>query len=100
MKPTTIEFFFDDAKLEAINIFLRDNDATLTEELDRFMDSIYEEYVPKEVRDFIEKKEAEANKAASPKRNGRRKQVSARNAVSGDETDDGTSTRTNEEKPV
>ena len=38
MKPTTIEFSFDDAKLDAINIFLKDKNATLSEELDRFMD--------------------------------------------------------------
>lgn len=41
MKPTTIEFSFDDAKLDAINIFLKDKNATLSEELDRFMDALY-----------------------------------------------------------
>ena len=63
MKPTTIEFSFDDAKLDAINIFLKDKNATLNDELERFMDSLYKDYVPQEVRSFIEKKEAELHVA-------------------------------------
>ena len=50
MKPTTIEFSFDDAKLDAINIFLKDKNATLSEELDRFMDALYKKHVPQAVR--------------------------------------------------
>ncbi len=100
MKPTTIEFSFDDAKLEAINIFLKDKNATLNDELERFMDSLYNDYVPQDVRSYIEKKEAEEMKAASPKRVVRKKPSSARNAVSGDETDSGRDTRAFEEKPV
>ena len=38
MKPTKIEFQFDNAKLEAINLFLKDKNSQLSEELDHFMD--------------------------------------------------------------
>ena len=100
MKPTTIEFSFDDAKLDAINIFLKDKNATLSEELDRFMDALYKKHVPQSVREFIEKKEAEEMKAASPKRVVRKKPSAASNAVSGEETDGGATTRPSEEKPV
>ena len=50
MKPTTIEFSFDDAKLDAINIFLKDKNATLSEELDRFMADLY--HTADVLRDF------------------------------------------------
>ena len=100
MKPTTIEFSFDDAKLEAINIFLKDKNATLNDELERFLDSLYKDYVPQEVRSFIEKKEAEEMRAASPKRVVRKKPSTASKPVSGEETDGGATTRPSEEKPV
>ena len=100
MKPTTIEFSFDDAKLEAINIFLKDKDATLSDELDRFMDALYKRHVPQAVREFIEKKEAEDAKASSPQRPTRKKPSADRNTVSGEETDGGWATRPSEEKPV
>lgn len=100
MKPTTIEFSFDDAKLEAINIFLKDKNATLNDELERFMDSLYKDYVPQEVRSFIEKKEAEEMRAASPKRVMRKKPSTASKPVSDKETDGGATTRPSEEKPV
>ena len=66
MKPTKIEFSFDDAKLEAIKLFLKEKDVSLDEELDHCMDALYKKYVPQPVRDFIEKKEAEAAQAAAP----------------------------------
>lgn len=100
MKRTTIEFSFDDAKLDAINIFLKDKNATLSEELDHFMDVLYKKHVPQAVREFIEKKEAEVVQASPLQRSTRRKTTADRNAVSGDETDGGVNTRTSEEKPV
>lgn len=100
MKPTTIEFSFDDAKLDAINIFLKDKNATLSEELDRFMDALYKKHVPQAVREFIEKKEAEDAKASPPQRSTRKKPNADRNAVSGEETDGGATTRPSEEKPM
>ena len=39
MKPSTIEFSFDDAKLEAINIYLQSKSTDLEKELGEFMDS-------------------------------------------------------------
>ena len=78
MKPTKIEFSFDDAKLEAIKLFLKEKDVSLDEELDHCMDALYKKYVPQPVRDFIEKKETEAAQAAAPaKKNGRKKKSDA-----------------------
>ena len=100
MKPTTIEFSFDDAKLDAINIFLKDKNATLSEELDRFMDALYKKHVPQSVRGFIEKKEAEDAKASTPQRSTRKKPNADRNAVLDEKNDGGINTRQIEEKPV
>lgn len=100
MKPMTIEFSFDDAKLDAINIFLKDKNATLSEELDRFMDALYKKHVPQSVREFIEKKEAEDSKASPPQRPTRKKPNADRNAVLGEENDGGINARLTEEKPI
>ena len=59
MKNTSIEFSFDDAKLEAINIYLKEKNSKLSEELDHFMDSLYKKHVPQAVREFIDKKESD-----------------------------------------
>lgn len=73
MKPTKIEFQFDNAKLEAINLFLKDKNSQLSEELDHFMDELYKTHVPQQVREFIEKKEAEAQQNVGASRSSSRK---------------------------
>ena len=93
MKPTTIQFEYDDAKLEAIRICLADKQTDLNHELEAFMDSTYKKYVPAPVRDFIEKKE-EMTPTEEPKPV--RRNVSPRRAVSGEKADDGTDTRDEE----
>ena len=90
MKPTTIQFEYDDAKLEAIRICLADKQTDLNHELEAFMDSTYKKYVPAPVRDFIEKKE-EMTPTEEPKPV--RGNVSPRRAVSGERSDDGADTR-------
>lgn len=83
MKNTSIEFSFDDAKLEAINIYLKEKNSKLSEELDRFMDSLYKKHVPQAVREFIDKKESEGLTAPPPpSKPTRRKPNSSINAVS------------------
>ena len=100
MKPTTIEFSFDDAKLEAINIYLQSKSFDLDKELGEFMDALYKKHVPPAVREFIEKKEAEDAKSSPPQRSARKKPSIERNAPSGDETDGRANARPTEEKPV
>ncbi len=86
MKNTSIEFSFDDAKLEAINIYLKEKNSKLSEELDHFMDSLYKKHVPQAVREFIDKKESEGLVAPpSSSKLTRRKATSSINAVSGTE---------------
>ena len=93
MKPTTIQFEYDDAKLEAIRICLSDKQIDLNHELEAFMDSTYKKYVPAPVRDFIEKKE-EMAPVEEPKPV--RRNVSPRRAVSGEKAEDGVDTRDEE----
>ena len=93
MKPTTIQFEYDDAKLEAIRICLVDKQTDLNHELEAFMDSTYKKFVPAPVRDFIEKKE-EMAPVEEPKPV--RRNVSPRRAVSGEKTVDGADTHDEE----
>ena len=100
MKPSTIEFSFDDAKLEAINIYLQSKSTDLEKELGEFMDALYKKHVPPAVREFIDKKETEDAKITPPQRSTRKKANIERNAVSGEENDVDTNTRPIEEKSV
>lgn len=81
MKPTKIEFTFDDAKLEAIKLFLKEKDISLEEELDHYMDGLYKKYVPQPVRDFIEKREAEIAQLPTEKKVKQKKGVATGEAV-------------------
>ncbi len=96
MKPTTIEFEFDDSKLEAINIFLKEKDSTLTDELAHFMDSLYKKYVPQSVREFIEKKESMTVNTQSASRSTRKKPSTDKIAIVGNEDESKGNTRTKE----
>ena len=99
MKHTSIEFSFDDAKLEAINIYLKEKNSKLSEELDHFMDSLYKKHVPQVVREFIDKKESESLTAPpSPSKPIRRKPTSSTNAVSGEEAQSKATSREDAEK--
>ena len=93
MKPTTIQFEYDDARLEAIRICLADKQTDLNHELEAFMESIYKKYVPAPVRDFIEKKEemAPVEEPKTPRRT-----ISPRRAMSGEKAVDGADTRDEE----
>lgn len=95
MKPTTIEFSFDDAKLEAINLFLKEKESTLNDELEHFMNALYKKHVPQAVREFIEKKEAEDTKTATQQRGSRKKTSNDRVAVLCEDNSDGATTQEN-----
>lgn len=99
MKNTSIEFSFDEAKLEAINIYLKEKNSKLSEELDHFMDSLYKKHVPQAVREFIDKKESEGlTSLPTPSKPTRRKPTSSINAVSGEEAAPKATSRADVEK--
>ena len=99
MKQTTVEFSFEDEKLEAIKIFLNDKNTTLTDKLVSFMESLYNDCVPEDVRSYIERK-CSLSKAPSPRRVVRKKQIAADNAVSGIKSSGGATPPPSEENAV
>ena len=87
MKNISIDFSFDDAKLEAISIYLKEKNSKLSEELDHFMDSLYKKHVPQAVREFIDKKESDGlTSPPQPSKPNRRKPNSSITAVSSEES--------------
>lgn len=73
MKSTKIEFQYDKAKLEAINLYLEDKDSSISDKLNCFMEDLYKTHVPQSVREFIEKKDLEAQQNAGASRSSGRK---------------------------
>lgn len=53
MKQTPIAFKFDAAKLKALQYYLPKNGTTVEEELRKHLNEIYDEQVPKDVKDFV-----------------------------------------------
>ena len=93
MKQTTIQFSFDDGKLEAIRLYLQGKDAELDSELRDFMESLYKKNVPAQVREYIDKLDKiEIQEQPKPSRRG----VGTRNAVSAEVQNGEANTRTNE----
>lgn len=73
MKSTKIEFQYDKAKLEAISLYLEDKGSNISDKLNCFMEELYKTHVPQSVREFIEKKEAEAQQNAGASKSSSRK---------------------------
>ena len=93
MKPTPIQFEYDDAKLEALRICLADKQTDVTAELETYMETLYKKHVPATVRDFIEKKE-ELMLREEPKP--QRRNVNPRRPVSDEKPDEGANTHESE----
>lgn len=92
MKNANITVGFDDAKLEALNIFMSDKNTELKNEMETYIEQLYKKYVPQSVREFIEKKEQQSvpeNDKLTRRNNG------SRGAVTANKT--GTHTNTHQE---
>ena len=61
MKQTTIQFTYEDSKLNAIRFYLIAKNSDLDTELQVFMDTLYRKNVPAQVRDFIEQTDGPSN---------------------------------------
>lgn len=56
MKKVTVQFIFDEEKLEALKVFLDEKGKTLDEGLTDLVGSLYERTVPQKVQFFLEEK--------------------------------------------
>lgn len=54
MKKATITITFDQEKLRAIQFYAGKKDASLTTELNEYMEKLYEKYVPAQTREYIQ----------------------------------------------
>lgn len=55
MKSVTIQFTFEDYKLEALKFFLEGKGESLEDSLSAHTESLYHKYVPAQVREYLEK---------------------------------------------
>ena len=56
MKRASINIFYDDEKLSAVKMYMKQKDLDIKSELERTIDSMYAKYVPSNVREFIDVK--------------------------------------------
>ena len=56
MAEKEIKIGFSEAKMEALEFFIRENDSTVEKALKEHLDKIYEKNVPQQVRKFVESK--------------------------------------------
>ncbi len=64
MKKTTINISYDEEKLNALKLYLRQKNSSLDDELVKMLDTLYGKTVPTGVREFISMK-SESYTAAS-----------------------------------
>ena len=83
MKQTTIQIKTEQEKINAIRICMTGKEGGLEQELTEYVDALYKKYVPAAVREFIEKSDAQEQPV---------RRVTRRKPVSGDHSEDGTST--------
>ena len=56
MKRASINIFYDDEKLSAVKMYMKQKDLDIKSELEKTIDSMYARYVPSNVREFIDMK--------------------------------------------
>ena len=79
MKETVIQLRSEQEKITALRIYLAEKEGGIEKELTDYVESLYRKYVPANVREYIEKVDAQEGETASspPRRVMRRKPVSA-----------------------
>ncbi len=68
MKKDTITISLEAEKLRAIKKYMEKKDASLQDEMADQLQKLYEKYVPANVREYIDEREEEENKATKPKK--------------------------------
>ena len=88
MAEKEIKIGFSEAKMEALEFFLRENDSTVEKALKEHLDKMYEKTVPQQVRKFVESKlapqqETVQEEGAEPQRQtrGQGRRISRQNAA-------------------
>ena len=75
MAEKEIKIGFSEAKMEALEFFLQENNTTVEKALKEHLDKIYEKTVPQQVRKFVESKlepqQETVQEGAEPQRQGR-----------------------------
>lgn len=72
MKKVSVTVQYDEEKLDTVKIFLEKKGLTLSEEIVKFIDGLYNKNVPSQVREFLELKRS-SQKESVPKQNAKPK---------------------------
>lgn len=62
MNKIDVTIPFDDDKLDVMSFFLKKKNTTPLKELSRTLDTLYEQTVPKDVREYVESRSAPASR--------------------------------------
>ena len=66
MKQATVQFSFDEEKLDALKIFIDGKNVNIEAEMVQAMEELYAKHVPVRVREYISKKNlSDPNKSSS-----------------------------------
>jgi len=72
MKKVSVTVQYDEEKLNTVKIFLEKKGLTLSDEIIKFIDGLYNKNVPAQVREFLELKRS-SQKESVPKQNAKPK---------------------------
>ena len=72
MKKVSVTVQYDEEKLDTVKIFLEKKGLSLSDEIVKFIDGLYNKNVPAQVREFLELKRS-SQKESVPKQNAKPK---------------------------
>ncbi len=72
MKKVSVTVQYDEEKLDTVKIFLEKKGLSLSDEIVKFIDGLYNKNVPSQVREFLELKRS-SQKESAPKQNAKPK---------------------------
>lgn len=72
MKKVSVTVQYDEEKLDTVKIFLEKKGLSLSDEIVKFIDGLYNKNVPAQVREFLELKRS-SQKESAPKQNAKQR---------------------------
>lgn len=99
-EKTTLEVSFPNEKLEALRFYMSEKELTVEDELQKYVDNIYQKYVPAPTRRYLDRNENEGEIAGETTNNTRKSPGRKRTLKSQNATEEGTNVPVNGETPA
>ena len=99
-EKTTLEVSFPNEKLEALKFYMNEKELTVEGELQKYVDNVYQKYVPAPTRRYLERNDNEGEIQVETANNTRKSPGRKRTLNSQNTTEEGANVLVNGETPT